>query len=62
MKTAGWIFLVIGILAFIGACIGGTSLIGGLFWGVLGAYLIYRAKQKAQEKKDKDDWVNGNSN
>ena len=31
---------------------------GGLFWALLGAYLIHRANQKKKEKEDKDKWAN----
>lgn len=46
MKTTGKVFLVIGILAFIGAMIGGHSVFGPCFWIALGAFLIHRAHEK----------------
>lgn len=58
MKVAGWILLVIGILSIIGSFIGEHPSMGGLFWAVLGAYLIHRANQKKKEEEDKDKWAN----
>lgn len=51
MKTAGWIFLVLGILSFLGAAIGSSSVVGPCFWIALGAFLIYRGKAKEKEKQ-----------
>lgn len=58
MKTTGWVLLIIGILGCFGALMAGHNITGPVFWGALGAYLIYRANQKEQEKKDKDAWSN----
>lgn len=58
MKIAGWIIIVFGTLALIGACAGGNSIIGALFWIVVGIYLLRRASQKQQEKEEKDKWNN----
>lgn len=58
MKIAGWIIIVFGTLGFIGCLAGGNSIIGPLFWIVLGIYLLRRASQKQQEKEDKDRWNN----
>ena len=52
MKTAGWIFLILGIVSFLGAAIGSSSVFGPCFWVALGAFLIYRGKEKAKEKQD----------
>ena len=41
MKKVGIVFLVIGLLSFIGAMIGGHSVFGPLFWLALGFVLIY---------------------
>ncbi|MBQ7773668.1 MAG: hypothetical protein IJ383_06345 [Bacteroidales bacterium] len=50
MKTAGWIFLILGIVSFLGAAIGSSSVFGPCFWIALGAFLIYRGKEKEKEK------------
>jgi hypothetical protein len=52
MKTAGWIFIVIGVLAFLGAASKGHSVFGPLFWIGIGGVLIYlkREKEEANEK------------
>ena len=46
MKKAGLIFIVFGILAFIGAASKGHSVFGPLFWIGLGGVLIYLKKEK----------------
>ena len=53
MKTAGWIFIVIGVLAFLGAASKGHSVFGPLFWIGIGGVLIYlkREKEEANEKR-----------
>ena len=53
MKIAGWIFIVIGVLAFIGAASTGHSVFGPLFWIGIGGVLIYlkREKEEANEKR-----------
>lgn len=58
MKTGGWILLVLGILSTLWAIIGGIPPIGGLFFAILGAYLISRANKKEKEQRDKDKWLN----
>ena len=66
MKALGWIFIVLGVLDFIVGIIGitngyeggGRSIGGGIWVGVLGAYLIHRAKQKQQEREDQEKWSN----
>ncbi|MBE6200184.1 MAG: hypothetical protein E7138_07815 [Rikenellaceae bacterium] len=55
MKTWGWILLIIGIVAGIGAIAGGSSP-APFFWAILGGYLLHRAKTKEQEEKDKEKW------
>lgn len=65
MKTAGWFFLVFGIINFIVFFLAiaagepeaaGTKFGGALMLSVLGGFLIYRGNQKEQEQKDKDKW------
>ena len=53
MKTAGWIFIVIGALAFLGAASKGNSVFGPLFWIGIGGVLIYLKgeKEEANEKR-----------
>lgn len=51
MKTAGWIILVIGILAFFGAALKGNSVFGPCFWIALGGYLLYRANNKEEKEE-----------
>ena len=53
MKTAGWIFIVIGVLAFLGAASKGHSVFGPLFWIGIGGVLIYlkREKEETNEKR-----------
>lgn len=60
MKIFGWILLILGILATVGALAGGSSPVGGIFFIVLGAYLLSRAAKKAKEKQDKVKWLNKN--
>lgn len=50
MKTAGWIILIIGILAFFGAALKGNSVFGPCFWITLGGYLLYRANNKEEKE------------
>jgi len=54
MKTAGWIFIVIGALAFFGAALKGNSVFGPLFWIGLGCTLIYLKKEKEENKKERN--------
>ncbi len=49
MKTFGWILIVFGALAFIGAASKGDSVFGPLFWMGLGGALIY-LKREREEK------------
>lgn len=53
MKTAGWILIVIGALAFLGAASKGHSVFGPLFWIGIGGVLIYlkREKEETNEKR-----------
>lgn len=55
MKTAGWIFIVIGVLAFLGAASKGHSVFGPLFWIGIGGVLIYLKREK--EDTNKNDTV-----
>ena len=52
MRTAGWIFLVIGALGCLGAFLKGHSGFGPLFWIALGLFLIHKANTKAAETKN----------
>lgn len=49
MKITGYIFLIIGVLSFIGATLYGNSVFGPCFWIALGAYLIHKAKRKTED-------------
>lgn len=53
MKIAGYIFLIIGGLSFLGAAFKGNSVFGPLFWIALGAFLVYRANNKEAEQREK---------
>ena len=53
MKTAGWIFVVIGALGFLGAVAKGHSVFGPLFWIGLGSMLIYLKKEREESNKQK---------
>lgn len=46
MKVAGWIILVLGILSFIGAALASHSVFGPCFFLALGAFLIYKDREK----------------
>jgi hypothetical protein len=59
MKTWGWICVVFGGLAFLGAVLKGNNPTGPVFWLGLGVFLLYRANQKKQEQKEKDKWSKG---
>lgn len=62
MKVIGWILFVFGALALLGSLVGGGSIVGSLFWALLGVFLITRAKKKKQEQSAKEEWANkGNS-
>ena len=60
MKTFGWICIVFGALAFLGAALKGDNVSGPLFLLGLGVFLVHRAGQKKLEQKDKEDWANNN--
>ena len=54
MIIAGWIFLVIGILSFIGGLIGSAGITAySFFFPVLGIILLIVGYNK---KQDKDNW------
>ena len=53
MKTAGWIFIVIGALAFLGAASKGHNVFGPLFWMGLGSVLIYLKREKEVTNAEK---------
>lgn len=52
MKTTGIVFMIIGGLAFMGASIGGHSVVGPIFWLALGAYLVHMAEEESKEKQN----------
>lgn len=58
MKTTGIVILILGLISLLGCLIGGDSVFGPLFWVGLGIFLIHRANQKKQEKKEKEEWNN----
>lgn len=53
MKTAGWILIVIGALAFIGAASKGNSVFGPLFWMGMGIVLLYLKQEREENNKEK---------
>ena len=53
MKTAGWIFIVIGALAFLGAASKGDSVFGPLFWTGVGTVLLYLKREREENDKEK---------
>ena len=53
MKTAGWILIVIGALAFIGAASKGDSVFGPLFWIGIGIVLLYLKREREENDKEK---------
>ncbi len=52
MKTAGWIFIVIGALAFLGAASKGDSVFGPLFWIGIGGVLLYLKREREENKEE----------
>ena len=53
MKTAGWILIVIGALAFIGAASKGDSVFGPLFWIGIGIVMLYLKREREENDKEK---------
>lgn len=53
MKTAGWILIVIGVLAFLGAASKGNSVFGPLFWIGIGILLLYLKREREENNKKK---------
>jgi len=53
MKTAGWILIVIGVLALLGATSKGDSVFGPLFWIGTGIVLLYLKKEREKNNKEK---------
>ena len=53
MKTGGWIFVVIGVLAFLGAASKGDSVFGPLFWIGIGIVLLYLKREREEDNKEK---------
>lgn len=65
MKTIGIVFVVIAILSAFGTVYAisrgqAGSLAGPLTFGLIGAYLIYRANRKKGEDENKKRWENEN--
>ncbi len=62
MRTWGIVLIVFGSLSLLGALLaaanGAAGSGGGIAFIVLGAYLVYRAKQKDEEKNQHDNWSN----
>lgn len=52
MKKFGYFCLILGILAFIGAASKGHSVFGPCFWIALGSFLLYRANNEQERKKE----------
>jgi len=52
MKTAGWILIVFGALAFLGAASKGNSVFGPLFWIGIGGVLLYLKKEREENKEE----------
>ena len=61
MKIVGWICLIIGSLAFIGAIIKDHNITGPVFFLGLGIYLLHISNKKKLEKKDKEKWNNNST-
>lgn len=70
MKVFGWISIFAAFANFcvliIGVSSGSVSsewvankFQGILMVGVLGLFLVYKAKKKEKEKKEKDEWLEG---
>ena len=53
MKIAGWTFVVIGVLAFLGAASKGDSVFGPLFWIGIGIVLLYLKREREEDNKEK---------
>ena len=51
MKKLGWIFIVVGVLAFMGAASKGHSVFGPLFWIGIGSVLVYLTREKEDDSK-----------
>ena len=61
MKIAGSIILAIGVLYSFGALMSGYNRPEGIFWIIIGGYLIWHANRKRQDEENKDKWLNGDS-
>lgn len=57
MKTTGWIFIVFGVLAFLGAALKGNSVFGPCMWIAIGGALIYFKKEKEENKTESKEVV-----
>ena len=57
MRTAGWVFIVIGALAFLGAASKGNSVFGPLFWIGIGGVLLYLKREREDNKEESSSAV-----
>ena len=57
MRTAGWVFIVIGALAFLGAASKGNSVFGPLFWIGIGGVLLYLKREREENKEESSSIV-----
>lgn len=51
MKATGYVFLIIGIISFLGCALKGNSVFGPLFWIGLGTFLLYKADKREQKNE-----------
>jgi len=58
MKIAGWIVLIFGVLALIGALAGGNSPFGPLFWMGMGIALLYFGNKKSDKQDENTNQYN----
>lgn len=68
MKILGWFLLIISILNFVAVLVAAAngeaeyaarSFGGFVTLGLLGVYLLHRAKQKESEQTEREKWING---
>lgn len=67
MKAWGWVFVVIGSMSFVCMFLALASdyperseslLSNALMFGLLGAYMLSRAKKKDEDEHNRDKWMN----
>lgn len=56
MKVGGWILLTIGVFGTLGALANGGNPTGGIFWIVVGAYMLHVHNRRQREKEEKEKW------